>query len=520
MGQSVKASSQGLSRIDQARQRRGWTKTSTARWWQDAHTSRATLRRFWRQERIQHEAFVAICQTVGVNDWESIAEIHPNPLSSTTPSPSPTPSTHPPNALTLNPELPNSQLPDSQLPNPEPIDWGDAPDIEQFYDRVVELAQLQRWMVEERAKLIYISGSGGIGKTTLIVALVEQIYPDFEQVIWRSIDDLASLDSVIANLLDFPAATLQENIEQLCQRVSQQRLLLILDVLTPSEHLWGALCKLTSVRHQSCLVVICRDPLPAMFQAKKRVESLIVLGLSVDASIQLLQGCGCSGTVNQFKALGHLYSYNPLALELVSATIQTLFDGQVTPFLAQNTIVMPDPIRLSLQKQFEALPLLEKSLLFWLAIWQEPIAMCRLNTHLLNANPGNVVEALSKLVRRSLITRHFFTNEPSFSLQPMVMTFVIDELVDAIIEEIYQAQQQSSIDPFYLLRSHCLIRPGTDDILGDRILCQLRSTYTKPAQDLAKMLSDWIAIAQEQPSLELGYLAVNIKALRASLLSF
>ncbi|MEM8716976.1 MAG: NB-ARC domain-containing protein, partial [Cyanobacteria bacterium P01_G01_bin.4] len=428
------------------------------------------------------------------------------------------PSTHQPNTPTLNPELPNSQLPNSQLPNPEPIDWGDAPDIEQFYDRTIELAQLQRWIVRERARLIYINGVGGVGKTTLIVALVEQIYPEFSQAIWRSIDDLASLDSVIANLLDSPAATLQENIEQFCQRLSQQRLLLILDVLTPSEHLWNALHKLTSIRHQSCIVVICRDPLPNLFQAKKRVESLIVPGLSVDASVKLLQECGCSGTVNQLKALGHLYSYNPLALELVSATIQTLFDGQVTPFLTQNTIVMPDPIRCSLRKQFEPLPLLERSLLFWLAIWQEPIAMCRLNTHLLNINPGNVIEALSTLVGRSLITRHFFTDEPSFSLQPMVMTFVIDELVNAIIEELYQAQQQKSIEPFHLLRSHCLIRPGTDDILGDRILRQLRSTYTQPTQDLTEMIDHWMTLVQERSPRNTGYLIVNIKALKAALL--
>jgi hypothetical protein len=61
--------------VDQVRQRRGWTKTSTARWWQEAHTSRATLRRFWQGERIQHDIFIALCQAVGLSQWEQIAAL-------------------------------------------------------------------------------------------------------------------------------------------------------------------------------------------------------------------------------------------------------------------------------------------------------------------------------------------------------------------------------------------------------------------------------------------------------------
>ncbi|WP_225894434.1 hypothetical protein [Atlanticothrix silvestris] len=74
MSNSLKASTKGLAIIDKARLRIGWTKTSTARWWQDAHTSRATLRRFWQSDRIQREIFIAICQAVGISNWEAIAD--------------------------------------------------------------------------------------------------------------------------------------------------------------------------------------------------------------------------------------------------------------------------------------------------------------------------------------------------------------------------------------------------------------------------------------------------------------
>ncbi|BAB76108.1 hypothetical protein ACN23B_22120 [Anabaena sp. FACHB-709] len=52
MSNSLKASTTGLTIVDKVRKRLGWTKTSTARWWQDAHTSRATLRRFWQGDRL------------------------------------------------------------------------------------------------------------------------------------------------------------------------------------------------------------------------------------------------------------------------------------------------------------------------------------------------------------------------------------------------------------------------------------------------------------------------------------
>ena len=211
------------------------------------------------------------------------------------------------------------------------------------------------------------------------------------------------------------------------------------------------------------------------------------------------------------KALARLYSYNPLALKLVSATIQTVFDGQIVPFLAQDAIVVPEPILRPLSQQLEACLPLEQSLMFWLAIWQEPIALCRLQTHLLNANPRDVIGALSRLVERSLITRHFLTDEPSFSLQPMVMAFVLDKFVDTIIEEFRQAQQDSSIESFHQLRTHCLLRPGTDDILGDRILTLLCNAYFQQSlPSLSPHLEQWFTLAQQEAPNKMGYLSFNL----------
>ena len=73
MADSVRASQQGLEIVDQARYRKGWKKQVTVQWWEIAHTSQATLKRFWQRKPIDRQAFIAICRAVGV-DWEKVVE--------------------------------------------------------------------------------------------------------------------------------------------------------------------------------------------------------------------------------------------------------------------------------------------------------------------------------------------------------------------------------------------------------------------------------------------------------------
>lgn len=74
MAASIRASREGLLLVDQARRKKGWSKTEQA-WIDLASTSRATLRRFWTGSAIQSQAFAEICQVVGISDWKSIADL-------------------------------------------------------------------------------------------------------------------------------------------------------------------------------------------------------------------------------------------------------------------------------------------------------------------------------------------------------------------------------------------------------------------------------------------------------------
>jgi hypothetical protein len=71
----LNASISGLELINYHRRLKGWTKQS-ARWAKEAYVSEATLKRFWRRRNIRHDLFVSIVKSVGITDWERVAELH------------------------------------------------------------------------------------------------------------------------------------------------------------------------------------------------------------------------------------------------------------------------------------------------------------------------------------------------------------------------------------------------------------------------------------------------------------
>ncbi|NJR52039.1 MAG: LuxR family transcriptional regulator, partial [Leptolyngbyaceae cyanobacterium CSU_1_3] len=120
---TIRASEQGLIQIDRARRRKGWLKQSEV-WCRMAQTSRATLKRFWRSDAIEQGTFIAICQAVGLADWEAIAA-------------------------------------SDDVPHTLHLDLNAMPDVPMFIGRTAELAQLTEW--SRKCRLIVLWGMGGIG---------------------------------------------------------------------------------------------------------------------------------------------------------------------------------------------------------------------------------------------------------------------------------------------------------------------------------------------------------------------
>ncbi|MCT7976626.1 NB-ARC domain-containing protein [Laspinema olomoucense] len=494
MLKSLKASTEGLAVADRARKRLGWTKTSTARWWQDAHTSRATLRRFWHGDRIQREIFIAICATLGISDWQAIAEQC---------------------EADFDPAIPES---------PAIRDWHEAPDLDSFFGRDRELAQLEQWI--PTAKMLLISGMGGMGKTALALAFADSIQAEFQGVIWRSLHHypslIALLDSLLSTLERTSVTNLAKGTTQLLHHLKHRRYLLILDGLeavlqspeleTEYTHF---LQTLNGDRHQSCILLTSREQPQAVPLEGRTIRALTLLGLRNPAALDLLKSRGFTGKELGISALIQLYRGNPFALKIVTPVIQTVFGGNIAAFLNQNTLIIGDRLRTLLHQQLERLSDLEREILYWLAIWQEPVSFCRLHTHfLVLRDPAALLEGIASLERRSLLESWCGEESSAFTLQPLVMKSVRDELVERATAEMKRVVQSHDIRYFKVLRSLMLVRPGTDDIAGDQIINQLRENLWQIyGTTLPQTLHNVLALLPDKSPLAVGYIGCNAIAL-------
>lgn len=490
MSNSLKASIQGLEIVDKARQRLGWTKTSTACWWQDAHTSRATLRRFWQGDRIQKEIFIAICAAVGITNWENIADI-----------------TH---------------ITDDNIDNsPIYLDWHEAPNLESFYGRNQELAQLQTW-INNGCKLINITGIGGIGKTSLVSALIDNIQSQFKFIIWKTFHYPTSIIDFLNSLLN--AFNLQsfENIQagnfQLIEHLNKHRCLVILDgidTISNNSELSDFIQKLSLYRHQSCIITTSREKQNTSEVNTKIVANLKLNGLLKTEALDLLISRGFTGKELGVLALIQLYRGNPLGLKLVTPFIQSVFAGNVAAFINQNTLIVGERLKNIIKQQLAKLSELETDIIYWLAIWQEPISFVRLQTHLLlSIDPATVLSGIIELENKSLLEKWVSDDEISFTLQPLVMKIVIDELIEKAVEEIQQVTQHQDISSFQILRNHWLLRPGTDDISGELIINQLQEKLNRIyGVNLPQIITQISSLLENKSPLFIGYIACNLAAL-------
>jgi WD40 repeat protein/transcriptional regulator with XRE-family HTH domain len=415
-------------------------------------------------------------------------------------------------------------------------DWGDAPDVGAFRGRENELERLGQWLLGDRCHLVALVGMGGLGKTVLAAKLAHDLAPHFDCIFWRSLANAPPFESWLSDAIHFLSAQQTAvpeggaDLALLPDLLRERRCLLVLDnwetVLAPGDRLglyragyeqYGQLLRLLgSTSIQSSLVVTSREEPPEvglLAGEHAAVRSFRLGGLGEAASQAILLDKGLRGDAVAWRALVERYGGNALALKMAGQAIGELFGGDIVAFLTYATATFGavfGGIRRLLDQQFARLSPLGQTLLYWLAISREAVSFTELIARLApGAKRSEVLEALETLRRRSLI-------EPgqqagAFTLQPLVLEYVTDRLVEEVSQEIECGMP-------LLLTSHALllaqardhVRQAQERLMLMPILEQLGRTGRGDAAGGERRLLELLQAWQERPLLEHGYGPGNV----------
>lgn len=428
-------------------------------------------------------------------------------------------------------------------------DWGKAVDVSLFCGREQEITTLQHWVLEENCRMVAVLGIGGIGKSTLAVKLATQIEQEFEFVVWRSLQNAPSLEELLESILSFILpnqgeggllpVSLDQKLAKFMDCLRSSRCLLILDnmetILATGDQNgrcragYENYCQLFqyigTIPHQSCVILTSREKhrqIALLEGETLPVRSLKLGALNLREGQELFEQKGqFIGSITEWQTLVEHYDGNPLALKLVATTTQELFNGriaEVLKYVEQGLLIFED-IRNVFDLQFARLSLLEQEVMLWLAIHQEAIALDELRENLISTSAKRELPGtLNSLLRRSLIEKIELTasdssqqNLTQFSLQPLVIKYVLERLIRQICAEIEQQQVG-------LLKTHSLFPAEVRNCLGRQknLMLQPIAEWLFTEANKPQEIEQWLEQVLEQnrqSSRPSGYIISNIESL-------
>ena len=339
------------------------------------------------------------------------------------------------NAETRSPNPPDSPQNKSQSPI---IDLTDAPELTSFYDRTSELSTLKQWILQAHTRLITVYGLSGIGKSAIVLKLIEQTQTEFDYIIWLSLTNTPTLSTLQTELKQFFGRSPQPPLPTIIDYFRASRCLVILDdvqnifqssqlagqYLTGYEDYGKFFKQIATSSHQSCLILLSWEKpreITALEALNRPARTLHLKGLGEQAA-EILRKKALTDE-EKWSDLITLYQGHPYWLNIIAATIVELFDGSVSRFLADKNDIYLGDLEPILESQLERLSESEKNVGYWLATQAEAVDISQQPADS-ELSKSEFWHAIQSLARRGLLEKVQVRGRSLFLLNPVFKAYI------------------------------------------------------------------------------------------------